>query len=189
MDSFKSFLTALGYSVPLSAAFYFILKIFITNVFAKDLEKYKADLQNESSAFKKKFESLHTERAEVIKNTYKKIVATQREFESLMKPWQWANEDPIPEKRKRAADAFNQLSLYFHENEIFFDEDLANRLNIFVTALEKTWNEFHRSQDADSNPSGHRDVDLWAKVWDYLQKELPKLKKEIESNFRAIIGI
>ena len=68
----------------------------IEQFFSKDLEKFKSKLEKEAIRHKTQFETLHAERAVVIKEVYKQIVQTQRAFESWCVPADRA--PPLPRR-------------------------------------------------------------------------------------------
>lgn len=177
----------LGITAIITTGAFFILRKFIELNFSKDLEKFKGDLQRESIKYKTTYENLHTERAKIIKEIYQKIVDTQLDFESLMKPFQPVDEAPQDEKAKKAVLSFNNLITFFLKNEIYFDKQLASDLNNFISNLKENWKKFNTFDYSQQKP--FRDIEEWSKAWDYMQKEIPKLKDDIANKFRKIIGI
>lgn len=178
----------LGYTAIIALFAFYIIRFFIELIFSKDLEKFKGNLEKEAIAYKTTFQNLHTERASVIKETYKRIVETQRTFESLMNPVQLEGEPDEKTKRQAAADAFSELSSFFHQNEIYFDPELADEIDAFITRLQKTWNKFHLPRFDDTGKP-YRDVEEWSELWEYMRTEIPNLKSDIEGKFRLILGI
>lgn len=184
----KELLSTLGITGAVITGSVFVLRKFIELSFSKDLEKFKGDLANESIRFKTTYEKLHEERARVVKETFQRIVDTQRAFESLMNPFQGVEETSHEEKSKEAADQFNGLSMFFHRNEIFFDDALAKEINSFVNGLKGVWYKFVTPK---SLPDGRqtRDVDSWNKAWQELQVDIPDLKAKLTEKLRSLIGV
>jgi len=132
------------------------------------------------------FEKLYIERAEVIKETYQKMVRMHRAFESLMAPLQLAGEPSKAEKMREAANLANDFIKYFDINRIYFDEDLEEKINIFDGKMREAWNKFRY---ATAEELGKQDIDKWNEAWKEVKEEIPKLKKEIERKFRKEIGM
>jgi len=178
----------LGIFGIMAVGFVWILRFTIKQLFAKDLEKFKYNLEKETISYKTKFEKLHTERALVIKEIYKKIVITQRAFISLTHPFQPAGSPSEEERAKDAAQKANELTFYFEENRIYFEEDLAIELNEFMKKLREIWYEFNQFEYERGNKP-YRKIEAWNKAWDKAEKDIPEIKKKIEKRFRTIIGI
>ncbi len=165
-----------------------ILRKLIENYFSSNLEKTKHDLEKEVIKYRTRYEKLHAERAEVIKITYQKIVNTFGDFESLMRMMQWAGEPDQSQKYTTAADSFNDLSKYFHQNEIFFDQKLAEKINDLINTLMKSLMVFNTPKFIQGDKMT-RDVEKWHEAWQILQNKVPEIKKEIEAQFRNILGV
>lgn len=164
----------------------FVIRKFFELSFSKDLESFKGELEKESIKFRTSFERLHEEQARAIKETFQHIVDTQRAFESLMNPMQLVGEPAPEEKAREAANQFNELSLFFHRNEVFFDDGLAKEANEFVDKLQEVWKKFTKRKFLpDGQPV--RDLDNWNKAWEALQKDIPDLKAKLTHKFRSLI--
>jgi len=186
MDWF-SLLQNLGIFSIASGLIAWLIRQVFKQSFAKDLEKFKADLSKEAIQFRIRYEKLHSERAEVIKKVYEKISRTYRAFRSYMCPLQLAGESSEKEKGKKAADEVNALVDYYEANRIFFEEEVAKEVDSLLQEFREAWNQFNYSKYKTGK--GHRDVEEWNKVWKKISEETPKTKELIENRFRKIIGI
>jgi len=186
MDIFELF-KAWGVAGVIAAATVWLIKNIFDQILKKDIDKFKHDLEKESIEFKIRYEKLHYERAEVVKEVYKKIVRTYKKFHSLMRPMQWADELTGEEKIKQAIDEINSLVDYYEENRIFFEESIAEEIDNLLDELRKCWIDFNYHKRLD----GRRDQELkvWEDVWKKIDKDIPRIKKIIEGKFRDIIGI
>lgn len=167
----------------------FILRKFIELSFSKDLEKFKTDLEKTSIEFKIRYEKLHSERVEVIKEVYKKISRAYRSFFSLLKPLQEAGELNQTEKSNEAAKNANDLFDYYEDNRIFFEEKLAVEIDFLISAFHDAWNKFRYANEARECGSHKEAVNERIAAWDQIKKEVPKVKNRLENEFRMIIGI
>jgi len=180
-------LETLSITAIFSTAFVLIIRKLIEQFFSKDLEKFKSELQKELIKHRTKFEILHAERANVIKEVYRKIVKTQRAFESLIKPLQLAGEPTEEEKTKILADEFNSLASYYRENRLFFNEALAQEIDKLLQKFIEIWNQWEYTKDLQQ--IGQPNVNEWSKAWDKVKDEIPPIQKAIENRFRDTIGI
>jgi hypothetical protein len=177
----------LGIATIFSTALVLIIRKLIEQFFSKDLEKFKSELEKELIKHRTKFEILHAERANVIKEVYRKIVKTQRAFESLIKPMQLAGEPTEKEKTKILAYEFNGLASYYTENRLFFNEALAQEIDKLLQKFIEIWNQWGYMKDLQQ--IGQPNVKEWSKAWDRVKDEIPPIQKAIEDKFRDIIGI
>jgi len=171
----------------MTAALVYIAKHLIDLLFSRSAEKFKHDLQREAEKDAIRFKGLHAKRANIIDDIYKKLVETYTSFSSLMNPWQAIGELPEDAKRKIAMAHFNDFSNHFQLNKIYFTKDTADKIEGFILELRRLWNEFHTPK-YNEHGTQYRDVDAWSKVWDYTREEIPKLREQIEKDFRDILG-
>lgn len=132
------------------------------------------------------FEKLYIKRAEVVEETYKKIIDTHRALESLMAPMQLAGEPTKAEKIKSAVDKGNDFVRYFDIHRIYFDENLEQEIEQLHKKMRDAFNKF---KYATTEELGKQDIKEWTNAWQEIREETPKLRKEIEKKFRNIIGI
>lgn len=177
----------LGIFSVIVAAIVWLIKQLFKNFLAKDLEKFKADLSIEAIRFRIRYEKLHSERAEAIKEVYKKISKTYRAFYSYMCPLQLAGEPSEEEKSKKATNEANALIDYYEENRIFFEEEVAKEIDSLLQNFRDAWRQFGYSRYKTGE--NYRDVEEWDKAWKKISEETPKIKELIENKFREIIGI
>lgn len=164
-----------------------VIKKYFEKIFDKDLEKFKADLEKQSTGFRIRYEKMHSERAEVVKVLYKKIVRTYRAFHSYMNVFQGASEPPQEEKGKEASKCANDFTDYYKENRIFIDENLAKEIDKLSDAFKKAWVEFEISRFNKTNRPSY--VENWSNAWKIISEETPVVKNKIENEFRKILGI
>lgn len=177
----------LGIFAIIISASAWVIRKYAELIFSRDLEKFKSNLEKESIEFKIRYEKLHSERAEVIKEVYKKIVKTYKSFHSLMNPIQLAGELKEEEKSKLAVEEVNKLIDYYEENRIFFEENIAIAIDKLLNEFRKSWHQFGYSRILRDDRAP--DVDEWNKAWEQISKEIPEIKVMIEKEFRKIIGV
>ena len=175
-------------SVIVGAGSWVIRKL-IEEFFAHKLEQFKADLQKEHTRYQITYSQLHSERALVIKETYQKLVDLYKAFQSYMNPLQLAGELTEEEKQRIAAESANEFTNYFDRNRIFFDDSLAQKLDELRNALYDCWTSFGLSKTLRDAQDLKPSADMWTKIWEKLNTEVPRIKKEVEREFQKVIGI
>jgi hypothetical protein len=128
---------------------------------------------------------MHNRRAEIIDNLYKLIVQTEERFTSMAAILEFPNQPSKQEKAKLASDSARELVNYFTDNEIYFDDELSNKISNLLRMLEEVYRNFQVSQDDRSG----RSVDLWIDAWTKVKQDVPILKRVIKEEFQKIIGI
>lgn len=182
--NFWEFLTTTG---AISTTVVLVARKFIDQLFSEKLEKFKSDLEKEVIRHKTTFETLHTERANVIKEVYKLISKTQRAFESLMKPLQEVGEPLQEEKIKLLVVEFNNFSNYYQENRLFFNEALVEEIDKLLQEFVDIWRQWNHVQYL--RKTGEPNIEQWGQVWGSIRDKIPPIQKSIETKFRNIIGI
>ncbi|MDD5569070.1 MAG: hypothetical protein PHG23_01490 [Candidatus Pacebacteria bacterium] len=140
-----------------------------------------------TSTFIVKYENLHNERAQIIKNLYQRVVKTYRSFYSYMNPLQLAGEPNQESKGKETAKLANEFTDYYEENRIFIDKKLTKEVDKLSKVFREAWAEFETHRMLQ----GKKEFDFknWQKAWNIISKETPLIKEKIEDEFRGIIGI
>lgn len=189
MVNILELLTLLGTNAAIVGAVAWLGREVSKQFFSKDLEKFKLNLEKESLRYRIRYERLHTEKAEVIKELYKMLSRAHDSMSTLTCPGQFGGEPSIEEKAKTAEGAVNGLISYYEENKIFLEECLAKEFDKLVDLLKNAWWEFQTSQELrGSGEPGN--AGKWYKAWETVSKEgVPDVRKRIEDKFRSIIGI
>jgi len=189
IEIFEKLGLVLGISAILAVAGVFVLKRVLELIINRDLEKFKSELERESTSHKIRYERLHGERMEVIKNTYQKLAKTQRAFKRLISPLSDINDEVHElEKKRDAAEAAWQLTDYFEDNRIFFNESLAADFDNLLKEFNDIWVDFELVKDYKDNDRS-QSLKVWTETWKRLNKEVPLLKTELEAKFRGVIGV
>ncbi len=179
---------SLGIATIFSGALVIIVRKLIDHFFSKDLEKFKAELQKEAIKYKTQYETLHIERANVIKEVYKRLVTTEGAFRSLLKPFRLHGEVSDDEKEKILTNEYNGLIIYYLENRVFFEEDLAKELDAVIILLQDI--QIQRGSEREARMAQiPLSKEEYNKAWKMLKDKLPPIKTSIEQQFRTILGI
>ena len=174
-------------SAVISGALVWLIREVVRLFFSRSLEKFKSELEKEVITHKLKYERMHSDRAEVIKQVYTRITRTHRSLGSFMSRLQLMGESTEEEKGKIAADAANSFTEYYEENRIFIDEDLAKKIDLLSQNFRLAWIKFQTKQHLPKNSDDA--LKQWQSAWDIINEQIPPIKQEIEKDFRKIIGI
>lgn len=148
----------------------------------KDFEKYKAFLQIEAYKSNYKFELLHIERANVIKNLFVKLVKVMNEYSIILQPLNEMQRriNNIDEKIKIADTDCRDLQDYFSNNELFLPKDIALSVNKVISDLIVSWVYF--AENKYKSDYSHESFKLY-------DNALQNFKFYLEDDFRKMLGI
>ncbi|MFC1461124.1 hypothetical protein ACFLQR_01220 [Verrucomicrobiota bacterium] len=163
---------------------------------AKQLEDHKAELEKMKKEHAVTFTRLHEKRAEVIETLYSHLVETDESFHSLIKSFQPAGEPELPEKFATFVGVYNAYYRFFQKKRIYFSQttcetiDKLNRL-LFESHIDLTTYPIDTSSpEYRFTPSLMTDRrKYWMEAWERYKTEMTDLKKELESSFRALLGV
>lgn len=186
----------LGGAAAISATIAYLGQKAIDGYVAGRIEAYKSELQRIASEHSIRFQKLHGERAEVIKDLYGKLAILDDTLYSTLRGFQAVTDQPLSEKVTRLAEQFNNLREYFLPRRIFFTEDLCVLVDqileiakgiffdITTYPVDPTAEEYR--YDREILKERH---EFWEKARAAHTSEFAKLKSALEVQFRAILGI
>ncbi len=178
-------------------------KVWASRILQKDKRKYRAELEvvkNElgraSQEYLIKFSSLQAERAQIIRDLYKKLMTAQRQMHSVLKPFQQAGEPDIGNKIKTFVDSFNVFYQFYLESRIYFPESICAQIQRLVLILR----EAHI--DITTCPVDPHDIEyqldpglgkdrreIWEAVRKSFDTQAEDLLRSIEVAFRRLLGV
>ncbi|HXX18696.1 MAG TPA: hypothetical protein VEJ46_04790 [Candidatus Acidoferrum sp.] len=138
-DIFKT----LAGSLVVSGAAAWLLRSLWSQMLSRDLEAFKAKLENRSAieierlrgelkraAFEHetRYARLHEKRAEVLEELFKRLVKANRAFSDRFRSGHFAGEPSLEVQSERAAEAANQFVDWFSENMLFIDDALREKI-------------------------------------------------------------
>ncbi|WNF35675.1 hypothetical protein RJD24_14600 [Bacillaceae bacterium IKA-2] len=184
-------------SITISAVVVFISKGIFNTLLSKDIENYKtrlnkeleghkSELQKSIFEHKTKFSNLHGERANVIKELYKKLT----NLETYLKDYYsdiTDNQDKLLVGKTLSTLTTSYLDFmeYFNHNRIFFDDNVC-----FYIEEISAITSIVIGGGYEENDSVHSLVltSGWNKTVKMLiDDDIPKFKKELENMFKRIL--
>lgn len=154
------------------------------------LEKYKSDLAFLSQkAFK-----LHDKRLERIEKLYALLTGFYDDMYHLT-TWKVVtgmSDDHVNkqnfENTKKAGDSGTEFFKYYSKNRLYFDKDTCKLIEEIIKLLKDSHFDF--SYEYIFGPiSADFKFETVKKATEKIREKVPKIKSELEDNFRKIIGV
>ena len=160
METWQQVLMAVGGNAALLAVLGWLGKSFLSQLLAKDLDKFKSQLQMESASAAERlkhdlqlaasehstqFAKLHEKRADVIAESHRLVrnVHLRALQLSLFLPKDLGDK-PDADAFKGVADASGDLQQYLYEHGLYLPEALCDKLNQFAETVESYARRFMR---------------------------------------------
>jgi hypothetical protein len=187
------------------AAFVYIFQKLFEKNLSKDIVKYKNQLDTEFESTKSrlenelkiqlfqyqtKFSLFHQKQASLTAELYKKLVIASKSITSLVNKYQPANQNNLNKKKKETSELWIDLSSFFDENRIYFDESICEKIDSIIEVTSNAFNEFdfaHTFSMQSSDSYKPDETGLWLKAANELKEKLPPLKKDLENFLRNIL--
>ncbi len=158
--------------------------------------KYKSNLEKISVEHSVRFQQLHSDRAQAIKELYEKIVELDLSLKLVLKAFHLITEDPLEKKITRVADAHNDLYKLYLPKKIFFkkttcsiiDSIIDNSKDIFIDITTYPVDPRDNEYKYDQSLLKERH-EFWEKARNTHGEEITKLKEGLEDEFREMLGI
>ena len=160
------------------------------------VETYKSDLQRLTAEHSVRFQRLHAERAEVIKEFYAKFARLDDALYSTLRSFQLVGEPPLKEKVSKLSEQFNELRDYFLPRRIFFDEPLCKVIDSILEMAKGIFFDIttYEVDPAHEEYKFNREVlrerhEFWEKARATHKDQFAAVKAQVEKEFRVILGI
>jgi hypothetical protein len=83
-------------------------------------------------------------------------------------------------------EANNKLIKYYHVNRIYLDEEVCNRIDAVLEIINGSFLKY--SIGAGSAKQSTESFRFLIEAWEALQKDVPPIKKDLESQFRQTLA-
>jgi len=186
----------LGGVTAISLTIGFLGKKAIESFMQGRVESHKKNLERIASEHSIKFQSLHSERASIIKEFYSKLSTLDESLYSSLRRFQSVGEPELQEKVNKLADDFNDLRGYYLPNRIFFEKELCSHIDKIIDVAKGVFfdittfpvdpKDLSVKYDRETVMERHQ---FWEKARKIHEKEITDLKAELEDEFRKILGI
>jgi hypothetical protein len=163
-----------------------LLRGIIDQGFARDLQRYKSDLELENFEHRERFSLIHQKRADVISTLYVKIARAKAVTADLIGIFQPGGQSLI-EKKNKAADIYNDMGSYFFENRLFLPHSTAEKTEQLVMAIRDVLIDFDTAQMGNDEYKPDR-TGMWIEAYKRMRDEVPPILKELEDEFKDLLG-
>ena len=150
-----------------------------------EIERLRSQLNITGLEHGVRFAKLHEKRAEVIAETYAFLKELSIRLSDYVKMFEPAGDLPRDERRDAAFKAHEIFHSYYTTRLIFFPRETASKLEEINLQLVKIFNEFVYTVD---HSNGVGSTDNWIKLFNRVNDEIPIALKELESEFRKLLG-
>ena len=207
MEPWQSVLVAFGGNAALLAVLGLLGKSLLDKLIARDtkafeaelkaksdttIEKLKSDLQIRSIEHQVRFSRLHEKRAAVIADVYAHLVETLWEAESFLSPMEWVGEPSKVEKHRVAMNKLVDFFRFFDKHRIYLPEPLCESLQAIAMRVRSHVIEFGvytRLNDQSLNEHTREQKEkAWNTGWEAIKNDIPRARKELEDEFRKLLG-
>ncbi len=145
-----------------------------------------------------RYTRLYEQRATVLAGLSERLYLLHSRLTSWTAPFQHGGEERMKQKRTEVADAFNDFAQHFYSNSLWLDDESARKAEAL---LEKTRRLIFDYDQIPGTGYQHppaveqhlRTGTDWMTNWDRIHKEatddVGEMKKELESEFKDILGV
>lgn len=207
MDPWQSILLAFGGNAALLLVLGWLARSFGSQLLAKDLEKFKAELAANSSAasdrlkhdlhlvaleHQVRFSKLHERRAEVVAEAYALLVEAHWSSADFVSPIEYAGDSSKQEKYVNAMKKGTEFYRYFDKNRIYLPQALCDQLQTFIQNMRREVVGFgvYVTNDEEYVPDHaiRSKLEAWTRASKFFDSEVPSAKAALEAELRTIIG-
>lgn len=159
--------------------------------YSKELAKLNGALQ-ESIDFKAtRFRFVFERKISALCEGFGRLAKMEKSLGEYVTYWGATSGPQREESRKRFAKAFEDFEEFFVPNRIFFPTSVAERITDVKNEMMKMGMAFMVSVEKPGDLAGiplADSGDKWKQANDYVGKELPEIRREIEAAIRIELG-
>ena len=190
MELWQSLLVAFGGNAAVLLVLGFLGRSLMSAVLAKDLEKFKAGLQQAGIEHQIRFSKLHEKRATVLAELYKLLVEASWRASDFTSPVQFGD----PDRKQQYVDALNSSAAYFRffdQHRIWLPTKLCDPLEDFSRQLRISTIQLgvYLQIPNPTEKTLQEQSKVWDEAWEAVSSDIPKLRSAIEAEFRTLLGV
>jgi len=152
------------------------------------IERLRQSLEVVTHEHQIRFSQLHQKRAEIIADLYKRLVDAQREgYINIM---QFGRRQKDDEGRLPALTALQNFDTFADQHRIYFPQPICQLIDQFSSLLREPL--AHAMAYGDIDPSDPQMAierrNVFKKALEDFRKEIPAARRELEREFREVLG-
>lgn len=163
------------------------------NEHTRATEQLKAQLQIAAIEHQVRFARLHDKVAETTADVYACIVELQAAVGDYVAILETSDMPSKAERREKVNEALRNFRSAFFPNRLYFSRQLADRVTELNRQLRRIAQEFaigvEGGRDQKWAARGREYIDTWSKTSQAMDKDIPPLIAELETEFRKQLGI
>lgn len=149
------------------------------------IERLRSDMGIEAASHQIQFARLNELLAEVIAETYAKLVAFHRSVGEFVTPWGALKDDKRMNALGEANAKYRQLKDYIDAKGVYFPEATLLKVHRLLTKLRDLGSDFEHRVRVDR---GRQEPEAWDQVLRVLDDEVPPMLVELRAEFRSLLG-
>lgn len=182
----------------------FLSRTIIIHWLNKDVEKYKAKLQNAHDVEMEKlrnelniryiehdirFRSIYEKQAEIIAETYSLLYELNRSVDSYVAILEQTGEPSKEDKFESVIKAYDDFKTYFYPRKIYFPQNISKEIENLSNTLVRISNEFSQGRWREQSGIPTKDQNYWEETSKMIRETIPPLLRQLENDFQKILGV
>jgi len=195
---------AVAGSAVLFGAVGWFLKSIMNHILARDIEKFKLNLQNESQQellrlqsvlefhefeHQVRFGQLHERRASIIADIYGRLYEFYWAVCAFLKHYHTSDNTKKAGLLKKLEEEAEGFKDFFDKHRIYFTDETCSLIDKLVDSLNEAYIPLGMYVERFERNDRQEIREEWAKGARIMQKDFPSIKASLESSFRQILGV
>lgn len=198
---FIQLLRDLGVFGAIAIAVSYLLKTLGKHLMDQNLKIHEMQLNQQLESHKSELElinvkqsKLHDKRIETIQELYEKLTEFYMDLDTLVR---WKNVTGLSdeeikkqqfEEANKTFDSGSKFSRYYLMNKLYFSKKMCATIDDIIKEMRSCQYDL-TIQYQWMNLSAELQMSYFTQAKEKLEKEVPMLKEQIETNFREILGV
>jgi len=186
----------LGGATLIIGALVYIAKKVVDGFLQSGVATFKANLEKVATENLIKFERLHHERANVVRELYQHLTKLALALSSTLNQGLGAGEKPLPEKVDNLGKLYDKFNGFYQLNKVFFSTDICEKIDNFIKSFWNVYTDI-TTYKVDIQSAEYKDDrellkerhDFWEKARKLHENEMSEIRNEIERDFRNLLGV
>lgn len=190
MTAAEIIIASIGGSAAMLTAVGFLVKSLVTQLLTKDISLFKSNLEKVAYEHQVRFSQLHERRAEITAKLFASIVELEHRAKSFVSYAVSVDEKTNQEHLKQLWKAADEFKETFQKNRIYYSVEICDKLDELNNSLSAPISELVMYVEFNQNASDCKGLsDSWKKAKEQLDNKTPAIKREIELEFRKLLGV
>lgn len=145
--------------------------------------KIQAEIDRTSFEHQTRFSWYHQQKAQIIADLFALLNDVTEYTKEMVSPVQFGGEDARQEHAKATIELYNKLASAYWGKRIFLEKEICEKVESIIKVMRSAMINFRIGQDPQQ-----KNVKLWAKAYEAMDKEVPPLMTELEEKFRSMLS-